>query len=154
MIADILEFQGANPFRVRAYQNAARTIHDLHEQLEKIAADPTRKLTDLQGIGAELATKIHTMIDSGKLPMLEELKEQVPSSVLALLRIPGVGPKKAAVLCRELKVRSLDDLRAACEGNLVQKLKGFGAKTEATILAGLQFAASPEVGADVLGRGR
>jgi DNA polymerase (family X) len=145
LIADILEFQGANTFRVRAYQNAARTIHDLSEPVAAIVADPNRELTDLQGIGTDLAKKIQTLVETGTLPMLEELKEQVPQSVLALLRIPGVGPKKAAALHKQLGIKTLEDLKAACERCQVRELKGFGEKTEALILKGLEFAASPEV---------
>lgn len=145
LIGDILEFKGENPFRVRAYRNAARTISDLPESIAKIACDAQRKLTDISGIGPDLADKIRTLCATGTLPMLEELKAQVPASVLALLRIPGMGPKKAAVLHKELKINSLDDLRAACEAHRVKDLKGFGAKTEATILAGLEFAASPAI---------
>lgn len=145
LVADILEFQNANPFRVRAYRNAARTIGDLSEPLEKIAADPNRKLTDIAGIGADLAAKIETMVATGSLPMLVELQAQVPQSVLVLLRIPGVGPKKAAALHKELGIKTLDELKVACQENRVRDIKGFGEKTEAAILAGLDFAASPEV---------
>jgi len=144
-IADLLEFQGANAFRVRAYRNAGRTIHDLTEPLERIAADSDRKLTDFSGIGADLAEKITTLIHTGKLEMLEELRAQVPESVLALMRIPGLGPKKAAALFKQLGIKTLDELRAACEQHQVRELKGFGEKTEAAILAGMSFAASPEV---------
>ncbi len=145
LIADILEFQGANQFRVRAYRNASRTIGDLSESLEKITADPERKLTDIDGIGTDLAEKIKTLLATGKLPMLEELQAQVPQSVLAMLRIPGMGPKKAALLHKELGIQSLEELRAACVAQKVRGLKSFGEKTEATILAGLEFASSPEV---------
>jgi DNA polymerase (family X) len=145
LVADILEFQDANPFRVRAYRNASRTIADLAEPLEKIAADPNRKLTEIAGIGADLAVKIQTMVATGSLPMLVELQAQVPQSVLAILRIPGLGPKKAAALHKELGIKSLEDLKAACQEHRVRSIKGFGEKTEATILAGLDFAASPEV---------
>jgi DNA polymerase (family 10) len=145
LIGDILEFQGANQFRVRAYRNASRTIGDLPESLEKINADAERKLTDIDGIGADLAEKIKTLLTTGKLPMLEELQAQVPQSVLAMLRIPGMGPKKAAILHKELGIQSLEELKAACVAEKVRGLKGFGEKTEATILAGLDFAASPEV---------
>jgi DNA polymerase (family X) len=141
-IADILEFQGANQFRVRAYRNAARTIEDLPEQLATIAADSSRKLTEIDGIGDDLASKISTLLTTGKLPMLEELKSQVPESVLAIMRVPGLGPKKAAVLHKELQIASLDMLREACVAQKVRELKGFGAKTEETILAGLQSAAT------------
>jgi DNA polymerase (family 10) len=145
LIADILEFQGANQFRVRAYRNASRTIGDLSESLEKIAADSERKLTDIDGIGADLAEKIKTLLATGKLPMLEELQAQVPQSVLAMLRIPGMGPKKAALLHKELGIQSLEELKSACVAQKVRGLKGFGEKTEATIMAGLDFASSPEV---------
>ena len=147
-VADILEFQGANQFRVRAYRNAARTIRDLPEPAAQIAADPDRKLTDIEGIGKDLAEKITALATTGKLEMLEELKQQVPESVLAMLRVPGLGPKRAAMLFKELNVASLDDLRAACEAHKVRQLKGFGAKTEESILAGLPFAA--EAGKRVL----
>jgi DNA polymerase (family X) len=143
-VADILEFQGANPFRVRAYRNAARTLRDLPESIAGIVADSTRKLTDIEGIGKDLAEKISALVTSGKLEMLEELKKQVPESALAMMRVPGLGPKRAATLFNELKVTTLDDLRAACESHKVQELKGFGKKTEESILAGLQFAADAD----------
>jgi DNA polymerase (family 10) len=140
LIADLLEFRGENQFRVRAYRNGARTVRDYPEQMQSIVADPERKLTDIDGIGKDLADKIQTLCAGGTLPMLEELQAQVPQSVLTLLRIPGLGPKKAAVLYNELKVSTLDELRAACESQQVRKLKGFGAKTEETILAGIGLA--------------
>jgi DNA polymerase (family X) len=139
-IADLLEFQGANSFRVRAYRNAARTIHDLPESAADIASDPQRSLTDVEGIGKDLAEKVATLVETGSLPMLEELMAEIPESVLAILRVPGLGPKRAAQLYRELKVATLDDLRAACESHKVQELKGFGAKMEAAILQGLGIA--------------
>ncbi len=139
-VADLLEFQGANSFRVRAYRNAARTIHDLEQQISSIVADPNRKLTEISGIGADLADKIATLVETGKLPMLVELQAEVPESVMTLLRIPGLGPKKAATLFKELKVTTLQELREACDKHLVRELKGFGAKTEETIIAGLSLA--------------
>jgi DNA polymerase (family X) len=143
-IADILEFQGANQFRVRAYRNAARTIRDLPESMAEIVAAGSRKLTDIEGIGKDLAEKIAALVNTGKLEMLEELKKQVPESALAMMRVPGLGPKRAATLFNELKVATLEDLRAACETHKVRELKGFGAKTEDSILAGLQFAADAD----------
>ena len=143
-IADLLEFQGANTFRVRAYRNAARTIHDLPESAADIVADPERSLTDIEGIGKDLAEKVATLVETGSLPMLEELLAEIPESVLAILRVPGLGPKRAAQLYHELNVATLDDLRAACESHKVQELKGFGAKTEAAILQGLDIASEAE----------
>ena len=112
-IADLLEFQGANPFRVRAYRNAARTIHDLTESAADIVADPNRSLTDIEGIGKDLAEKIGTLVQTGSLPMLEELLAEIPESVLAILRVPGLGPKRAAILFPELNVTNIDQLREA-----------------------------------------
>jgi DNA polymerase (family X) len=143
-VADILEFQGANPFRVRAYRNAARTIRDLPEAVTAIVADPKRSLMDIDGIGTDLAEKIAALVTTGKLEMLEELQQQVPESVLAMMRVRGLGPKRAAILFKDLQVTSLDDLRAACEAHKVRELKGFGAKTEESILAGLEFAAEAD----------
>ncbi len=144
-IADLLEFQGANPFRVRAYRNGARTIRDFPEPLATIIEDPNQELTDIEGIGKDLAAKCETLIETGKLPMLEELRSEVPESVLALLRIPGLGPKKAAMLHKQLGIRSLDELKAACESEQVRSLKGFGVKTEKLILDGMRYARSAAV---------
>jgi DNA polymerase (family 10) len=144
-VADLLEFQGANPFRVRAYRNAAHTVRTLAEPISKIAADPSRKLTEISGIGKDLASSIQTLIATRRLSLLEELQAQIPHSALAMLRIPGLGPKKAATLFNELKITTLEQLKAACDAGQVRALKGFGAKTEATILAGLPFATSEEL---------
>jgi DNA polymerase (family 10) len=143
-IADLLEFQGENPFRVRAYRNAARTIGDLPEAVAQIAADPQRKLTDLEGVGKDLAEKITTLLSGGSLPLLDELLQQVPESVLALMRIPGLGPKRVAALHKELQINTLEDLRQACQSHRVRELHGFGEKMEEAILAGLDFAAEAQ----------
>lgn len=138
-IADLLEFQSANPFRIRAYRNGARKVKDYPEPLASLVADDA-KLTDLDGIGKDLAEKITTLVETGSLPMLEELKGEVPESVLALMRVPGLGPKKAAVLYNDLNIVNLDMLREACNEGKVRELKGFGKKTEDTILAGIDLA--------------
>ena len=143
-VADLLEFEGANPFRVRAYRNGSRVARDLSESLATLSADGDRSLTELPGIGKDLAEKIEALIRTGELPFLDELLERIPKSVLSLMRIPGLGPKKAAVLYRELEITTLDALKAACEAGEVRKLKGFAAKTEAAILAGMQLAASAD----------
>ncbi|MCL4195747.1 MAG: DNA polymerase/3'-5' exonuclease PolX, partial [Thermoguttaceae bacterium] len=141
-LADLLEFRDENPFRVRAYRNAARAIQDLPEAAAEILADSNRELTDIPGIGRDLADKIRSIVETGSLPLLDELLQQVPESVLALLRVPGLGPKRAAAIHRELGVNTLDELRAACEGHRVRELKGFGAKTEQMIVDGLEIAAA------------
>lgn len=142
LIADLLEFQGANSFRVRAYRNSARTLRDYSDSLAEVSKQGAAALKEIEGIGDDLAAKIIALVNTGKLEMLEELRSQVPASVLALLRIPGVGPKKAAALYKELGVKSLDELKLACQDGKVRALKGFGAKTEQLILQGLDIAAS------------
>jgi DNA polymerase (family 10) len=144
-IAELLEFQGANPFRVRAYRNVARLVGDLPIALAEIVDQEPRSLKELKGVGDDLADKIYTLVTTGSLPFWEELKAAIPAGLVALMRVPGLGPKKAAALHRELGVQSLADLRAACEAHRVRELKGFGAKTEATILKGLALAEQAEV---------
>ncbi len=136
-LADLLEIQGANPFRVRAYRNAARTIENLSESVAGIVADPGHDLSKLEGIGKDLAEKIETIVKTGQLPQLEEQRAEIPADVREMLRIPGLGPKKVAALFHELNIRTLGDLRAAAESGKVAELKGFGKKTAQTILEGL-----------------
>ena len=143
-VADLLEFQGANPFRIRAYRNGAHAIHDLAEPVEAILDDSNRKLTDIQGIGKDLAQKVADLVEAGVLEILEELLEDIPESVLAMLRVPGLGPKKAAVLYRELGIHTLDQLRVACETEQVRTLKGFAAKTEKAILENIDIASEAD----------
>ncbi|MGO8747625.1 MAG: DNA polymerase/3'-5' exonuclease PolX [Thermoguttaceae bacterium] len=143
-VADLLEFQGSNPFRVRAYRNAARTIHDLAEPVATMMEAENRRLTDISGIGADLAEKIATLVRTGSLPMLEEILAEIPSGVLSILRVPGLGPKRASTIYRELGVSSLEQLREACESHRIRELKGFGEKTEQSILSGLEIAAQAE----------
>jgi DNA polymerase (family 10) len=123
---------------VRAYRNAARTIGDLPENVADLVGNPGRSLTDLGGIGDDLARKIEVIVTTGALPQLDELRSQIPHGVVEMLRIPGLGPKKAAVLFKELGIVSLDMLKAAAESGAVAELKGFGAKTAGMILEGLQ----------------
>jgi DNA polymerase (family 10) len=136
-LADLLEIQNANPHRVRAYRNAARTLETLSEPLAEIANDPDRSLEDLQGIGKDLAEKIKTIVATETLPLLEELRLQVPRGVVEMLRIQGLGPKKAAALFKELGIVNLEMLKAAAESGAVAGLKGFGEKTAKIILEGL-----------------
>ncbi|MCC7422970.1 MAG: DNA polymerase/3'-5' exonuclease PolX [Planctomycetaceae bacterium] len=133
-LADLLEIQGANPFRVRAYRNASRTIGDMTESVAAIAVDPSRKLDDIPGIGADLAGKIKVIAATGELPQLKELQAQVPPGVVEMLRSPGLGPKKVASLFKELHIASLDMLKAAAVAGKIAELKGFGKKTQDSIL--------------------
>ncbi len=138
-LADLLEYEGENAFRIRAYRAAARTIADQIEALDAIRADETRSLTDLEGVGRDLAAKIETILDSGRLPLLDELSARVPAEVFDLLRVPGLGPKKVRQLVDGLGITSLDALEEACRSGRVRGVKGFGEKTEAAILKSLAF---------------
>lgn len=139
-MAELLEFRGENPFRIRAYENGARAVQNADESIAEIAADPDRDLADLTGIGKTLAEKIHTLLESGTLPQLEQLRDQVPEIVLQIARIPGLGAKKAVRLRDELDINSLQELETACRQGQVAALKGFGKKTELMILDGLSIA--------------
>ncbi|MCA9104350.1 MAG: DNA polymerase/3'-5' exonuclease PolX [Planctomycetales bacterium] len=143
-LADLLEFQGANSFRVRAYRNAARVIRGWLQPLSSRLADPTFDPTSIEGIGEAVGEKMRALVLDGAIPQLEELRRQLPDGVLDLLRVPGLGPKKAATLFQELKIDSLDKLEQACQNQELRKLKGFGAKTETTILEGLSIARSSQ----------
>lgn len=140
LLADILEIQNANPFRVRAYRNAARTISSTAESLADLVATKA-DLTQFAGIGKDLAKQIQEIVTTSQHAGLEDLKKQVPSGVLDMLRIPGVGPKKVSVFFNELGLKSLDELKAACEAGQISQLKGFGKKTEESILANIGQAA-------------
>jgi DNA polymerase (family 10) len=139
-MAELLEFRGENPFRIRAYRNGAKAIRELDEPLAAILADADRDLAGIPGIGKTLAEKTKTLVETGSLPQLVKLREEVPDVVIEMARIPGLGAKKAAKLQQELAIESLSDLRKACQENRVGKLKGFGQKTQQAILDGLSIA--------------
>lgn len=137
-LADLLEIQGANPFRVRAYRSASRTIANLPTSVAQIDAGPDGNLEDLPGIGKDLAQKIVTIIETSRLPQLDELRKEIPPGVVEMLLLPGIGPKKVGVLFKDLSIRSLDELRAAAQAGQIAALKGFGKKTEQIILEGIE----------------
>ncbi|MBL6705897.1 MAG: DNA polymerase/3'-5' exonuclease PolX, partial [Planctomycetaceae bacterium] len=112
-LADLLELQGANAFRLRAYRNASRTIGSSSESIAELAQDGPKALQTIPGIGKDLAEKLVTIVETGELPQLEELREQIPTGVVMMLRIPGIGPKKVAAIFNELGVTTLDQLREA-----------------------------------------
>jgi DNA polymerase (family 10) len=140
-IGDLLELQGANAFRVRAYRNAARSLRDLSQSVADLAVDPEFKLDDLPGIGKDLAGKIRTLVTTGSIPQLDELRAAVPAGVGELLRVPGLGPKKVAALFQDHGIDSLAALKRAAQAGEIAGLKGFGKKTEQTILANIDHAA-------------
>jgi DNA polymerase (family 10) len=138
-LGDLLEISGANPFRVRAYRTGARAVESHAESLADYW-NRHNSLPAIAGIGEDLSQKIAQLVRGEEIPLLRELEAKIPNGVLAMLRVPGLGPSKAARLHKELGIQSLDQLRAACEAGQVQHLKGFGAKTEQMILKGLAIA--------------
>jgi DNA polymerase (family 10) len=141
-LADLLEFSGANSFKIRAYRNGARVIKDFPDSFATMVHNDPSKITAIQGIGKGVAEKVTQLIELDNIAEIDELLEVIPVSVLDLLRIPGLGPKKAAALYRTLNIQTLDQLQAACEDGQVQELKGFAAKTEQSILDGIAIAAA------------
>ncbi|MDP3091423.1 MAG: DNA polymerase/3'-5' exonuclease PolX [Nitrospira sp.] len=142
-LADLLEIEGANPFRIRAYRNAARTMRDLPQDVAAMLKKG-EDLTELPGIGKDLAAKIREIVETGTAAMLEEHRKTVPATLTELLKIPGVGPKRVKVLYRDLGIRSLDQLRKAAQDGRVRGLRGFGEKTEQYLLHRLQARSGEE----------
>ncbi len=136
----LLEVRGENPFRCRAYHNAAQVLRGLPPDLTEMIADGS--LAEVPGIGETMLAKISQLATTGQLPAHEELRRTTSPGLVALLRVPGIGPKKIKALHDELKVESLADLRAAAEAGTIAALKGFGAKTQAKILEGISFVES------------
>jgi DNA polymerase (family 10) len=137
-VADLLELQSANPFRIRAYRNAARTIRDLPRSLAELVRDNGKKLAELPGIGDDLAGKIQTIVATGDLPLRIELCQQVPAGLRDLLRLPGCGPKRVQLLHQALHINTLADLGRAARRHAIRELKGFGPKSEENLLKALE----------------
>ncbi len=133
-IADLLEIEEANPYRVRAYRNAARSLRGLGREVAELLADG-EDLTLLPGIGKDLAAKIQEMLETGKVRALDELHKEVPMGVEALLQIPGLGPKRVKTLYHSLGINSVKQLEQAVRAGKVRSLPGFGAGIERNILA-------------------
>lgn len=132
-MADLLEIEGANPFRVRAYRFAARTIRDLSGEVAEMVMRG-EDLTSLPGIGDDLAGKIQEIVRTGTAAALEAQRKKIPATLTELLRIPGLGPKRVQALARHLHIRSLSDVQLAAQEGRVSGLQGFGKKTEQHIL--------------------
>ena len=131
-LADLLEIREDNPFRIRAYRNAARVIRSHGRSMAELV-DSGADLAELPGIGADLAGKIATIVRTGKLPLLDQLRAKVPPPLVEMTRIEGLGPKRAKALYRALRIRSLEDLQRAARSGRIREIKGFGARTEQLI---------------------
>ena len=132
-LADLLEIQGANPFRIRAYRNAVRTVEGLTRPIRVMVAEG-EDLSSLPAIGKDLAEHIVELVTTGRMTRLEKLAEDFPRSLVQLMRLDGVGPKKARKLFDELEVRTVDDLEEQLKAGRVQELDGFGKKSAEKIL--------------------
>ena len=139
-VATLLELkEGSNPFEVRAYQNAARSITALDGDIEQLVREG--KLKGVPGLGSTIIKRIEEVIDTGHMALYDELVATTPAIKLEMLRIQGVGPKKVNAIYDQLHVTSIAELEQACKEGKVAKLPGFGKKTQDNILQGIAFLA-------------
>ena len=134
-IAELLELKGTNGFKVRAYQNAARAIGNLQEQVSLLLEE--KRLGKVRGIGTSIQAKLEELLETGELSYLAELREGIPEGLFDIMSVPGMGPKKTKVLWEKLGVDTLEKLEEACKGDEVASLKGFGKKSQDKILDGI-----------------
>ena len=139
LLADLLELEGAESFRVIAYRRAASRMRETSASIAQLALDGNAK--KLQGIGKTIEEKIVELVETGDIAALAKKRAGVPPEVVLFMRLPGLGPKTAARIWKELGVETLADLKAAAEGERLRALAGLGAKSEEKILAALAFAA-------------
>jgi DNA polymerase (family 10) len=132
-LADLLDIEGANPFRVRAYRNAARTIGSLAQSAADMVRDG-KELSELPGIGKDLAQKIEEILKTGTLSQLRELESQIPPQLSRLMKMPGLGPRRVHILHEELGITTFEELKMAAEKEKISALRGFGKKIEQMIL--------------------
>jgi DNA polymerase (family X) len=152
LLADLLELEGAESFRVVAYRRAAARMRDTSGSIAQLALDGKAK--ELQGIGKTIEEKIVQIVEQGEIDALTKRKGLVPPDVVAFMRLPGLGPKTAARIWQELGISTLDELKAAAEGERLRTLPGLGAKSEEKILKALAFKAeNPDEGRRLLGEG-
>jgi DNA polymerase (family 10) len=135
-IADLLELKGENPFKIRAYQRVVRSIEHLPVEVEQLVAED--KLKEVPGVGEAITKKITELVTTGKLDFYEKLKAEFPAGISTLLDLPGIGPKTAMLLTRELDIKSIDELEAAIAGGKVTPLPRMGDKTVENLLRQIQ----------------
>jgi DNA polymerase (family X) len=134
--ADLLSISGGDPFKPRAYEKAARAIGGHHADISNL---DLKSLQGIPSVGKSIADKVHEYIETGHMTALDELRAQIPAGVREMMSIPGLGPKKALTLHRELGIASVQDLSGAIEAGRLKGMKGFGAKTEENILHGIDL---------------
>jgi DNA polymerase (family 10) len=133
----LLELKGENPFKIRAYYNAARALETLDEDIEVLVKN--NKLKEVKGIGEAINKKITELITTGRLEYYENLKASIPGGLVEMLKIPGLGPKKIKTLYNKLDIKTIGELEYACLENRLVELSGFGEKTQKKILEGIKF---------------
>jgi len=152
LLADLLELEGAESFRVLAYRRAATRMRETSGSIAQLALDGRAK--ELQGIGKTIEEKIVQIVEQGEIEALTKRRSTIPPEVVQFMRLPGLGPKTAARIWRELGISTLDELKAAAEAERLRALPGLGAKSEEKILKALAFRAdNPDEGRRLLGEG-
>jgi len=141
-VADLLEISAGNPFKVRAYRNAARTVADHPDPIAELVSGGEFDITELPGIGGGIAKEITALVETGTLPQRQQLVATLPPGLLDLLRISGLGPKRVKLFHEQLKVNSVADLKDALEKGLIAKLPGFGPKLLEKIREGVSDTAT------------
>ncbi len=135
-VGELLEILGENPFKIRAHYNAARVIESLDEDIQSLI--DAGQLTSIKGIGKGIADKIVELYNTGELKELAELHSRTPDGVIEILKIPGLGPKKVRTIWEKLGVTTIGELEYACNENRLMELQGFGARSQANILKGIE----------------
>ncbi len=136
-LAELLEFKGENPFKLRAYHNASRALQNLAEDIEVVAREG--RLQEIPGVGEGIAKKIVEYLETGRMAKYEEARKGLPEGVLRMMQIPGLGPKTIALVAKQLGIDNLDKLEAAVREGRLRKLPGLGAKKEENILRGIEL---------------
>jgi DNA polymerase (family 10) len=136
-IGSMLEMKGENPFKIRAYHNASRVVAGLAEDIPSLIRED--KLCEVKGLGNRMCEHIQTLVSTGRDPYYEELQKDFPAGLLELIRVQGVGPKRALILYKELKIADVKALEKAAKAGQIAKLDGFGEKSQEKILKGLEF---------------
>jgi DNA polymerase (family 10) len=136
-IADYMEILGENIYKIAVYRKASKIIKELKQDIQDILKED--RLREIPGIGKALEAKIKEIIETGRCAYHRDLKKQIPEDLLELLKIPGLGGKKIRVIYENLKVKNIDELKAAAEQKKIRDLPGMGAKTELNILKGIKM---------------
>ena len=132
-LASLYELDGAVVYRVVAYRNAAKAIREAGVSVAELAKQG--RAEELAGVGKTIAEKIDALLETGSIPSADKLKQRIPSGLVEVTRIPGLGPKRAKLLHDQIGVSSIEDLRRAAESGQLKDVKGFGKKAEENVLA-------------------